>query len=112
MYQPARRSGRTTRMLTEALEAAMSGQAVYIIASHRHTQEYMRELLAEMSPASDFGIKIEFPAPSNFDWESLTLLGAHQNCRVLVDHLAIEVKYARILDMLHRHDAPDSQSAP
>jgi hypothetical protein len=36
----------------------------------------------------------------------MTLRGAHPNCIVLVDHFAIERRYAAVLEMMHRYDRP------
>jgi len=97
---PLRGTGRTTRMLAEAKELAKSGRAVYVIAA---TQAHARQLKYMMG--CDLGIKIEVPSSlGNFDWDQMRLLGAHPNCAVLVDHYAIEMKYASILWMLHKYD--------
>lgn len=50
-------------------------------------------------------IKFELAdSPGNFDWQTMTLVGAHPNCVVLVDHYAIEQTWSRMLEMLHRFD--------
>lgn len=102
-----RRTGRTTRMLEHAKKLAREGRAVYVIADNAMD---MRRLEAECNEPS-LGIKFETPhSPGNFDWETMRLIGAHPNCVVLVDHHAIEDRYARILEMLHAYDLPDKNT--
>jgi hypothetical protein len=91
-------------MLTEAINEASNGRAVYIVAADRRHVENLTKQLAQLGGLG-LGIKIETPPDlSNFDWERLRLRGAHPNCLVLVDHHAIESRYARILHELHRWD--------
>lgn len=101
--QPYRRSGRTTRMLKEAMKLAQEGRAVYIVA---HTSSQVKELENRLGPAGEqLGIKVDVPEfLGNLSWETLTLTGAHPNCVVLVDHHTIEARFAGMLEMLHRFD--------
>lgn len=95
-----RKSGRTTRMLVEAERLASDGRAVYVIAANMAEVSRLQSLLR-----SDSGVKVETcDSPGNFDWDTLSLKGAHPNCVVLVDHYAIECRFRRILDELHRYD--------
>jgi len=41
----------------------------------------------------------------------MRLIGAHPNCVVLVDHHAIEDRFARVLEMLHAYDEPSAQES-
>lgn len=97
----SRRTGRTTRMLDHAKQLSREGRAVYIIAASEREVKRLREMLGPGYP--DIKIETSGSLP-NFDWEFLTLRGAHPNCRVLIDHYAIEVRYARMLEMLHYYD--------
>lgn len=102
------RTGRTTRMMGEAKRLARAGRAVYVIAwSGDHAKMLERSLTTE---EAELAIKFETAAsPGNFEWEpSPRLLGAHPNCVVLVDHAAIERRFAGILRELHRWDPPDA----
>ena len=101
-----KRTGRTTRMLNEAIRLADEGRAVYVIAaSHDHARR-LSALLPE-----DCGVKVEPPdAKGNLDWQATRLQGGHPNCVVLVDHYAIEKHYWCLLDMWHRFDAPGGES--
>lgn len=96
-----RQSGRTTRMLAEAGRLAKDGRAVYVIAANEVERRRLQSMLPNDSP-----VKVETgSSPGNFDWDQLALRGAHPNCEVLVDHYAIEMRYSRILNELHRYDA-------
>lgn len=99
------RTGRTTRMLGEAKRLARAGRAVYVIAaSHVHAKQLESTLSTD---DLELGIKFETAeSPGNFQWEPYPhLRGAHPNCVVLVDHYAIECKFAWILRELHFWDA-------
>ena len=99
----ARQTGRTTRMLAEAKELAKAGRAVYIIAATKSDARHMESMAGD--EMRDLGIKIGAPSSiGNFYWDQMQLLGAHPNCVVLVDHYAIEMRYAAMLRMLHRWD--------
>lgn len=103
MYVSKRNSGRTTRMIDEALRLSREGRAVYVIMDNMERARYHQRKLDHEYPYS--GVKFETPSsPGNFDWGSLRLIGAHPNCVVLVDHFAIERKFGAILDELYRYD--------
>ena len=101
-------TGRTTRMLGHALFFARAGRAVYVVAADPGHAEVMREQVQVMSGITDkepLGIKFETATSlGNFDWDTLTLIGGHSNCEVLVDHFAIEQRFSRVFEMLHRFD--------
>jgi hypothetical protein len=101
-----RQTGRTTRMLARAKQLAASGRAVYIIAAnYAEAQRLVAALGGDRPSVSIGGIKVETPETcGNFDWLTLTLRGSHQNCVVLVDHHAIESRFAAVLQELHAYD--------
>lgn len=98
-----RRTGRTKRMLSEARKLAEQGKAVYVVAA---TEQHALQLEFEAGEeATKLGIKFEtIGSLRNLDFETLTLRGAHPNCVVLVDHYAIECRFSRVLEMLHKFD--------
>jgi hypothetical protein len=96
-------TGRTTRMLQEAKRLAESGRAVYVIAATVKDANRLGKQFQELAE-KDLGVKFESCSIPNFNWESMKLIGAHPSCVVLVDHFAIEKKYANILNMLHKFD--------
>lgn len=113
--QKLRGTGRTTRMLEHAKKLALAGRAVYVIAdSERDCRRLEIECFKTGEP--NLGIKFETPdSLGNFVWEEMRLRGAHPNCVVLVDHHAIEDRFARVLEMLHAYDEPsveESRHAP
>lgn len=97
-----RQSGRTTRMLKHAMKLCDEGRAVYIIVDSLLTAERFRGLLEE--PYRNV-IKFEtVKTAPNFDWDTLSLISAHGNCEILVDHYVIEDRFRNILSMLHAYD--------
>ena len=93
-----RASGRTTRMLAEAKRQADSGKEVWVITATAREAVRMRATL------NDPRIHFESSHQSMFDWDTLRLAGIGGEAVVLVDHWAIENKYRRLLEMLHRFD--------
>jgi hypothetical protein len=95
-------------MLTEAFRQAKEGKAVYIIAAnhgHISQMEGLADRLFGAGEASALGVKFETPASlPSFDFRTMQLKGAHPNCRVFVDHWAIESEYAKMMSELHRFD--------
>lgn len=99
-----RRTGRTTRMLQEAIRlASQENRAVYV-------------MMADLAQVNAFvgtipqGLGIQFETIytlPNFNWETLTLPGAHPRCVVLVDHHAIEARFGKMLRELHHYDKAD-----
>lgn len=99
--QKLRGTGRTTRMLEHAKKLAREGRAVYVIADNTEDARRLQMHCGEPS----LGIKFETPLTlGNFDWEQMRIRGAHPNCVVIVDHHAIEDRFARVLAMLHAYD--------
>lgn len=94
-------TGRTTRMLQEAIQASKEGRAVYVIAAtHQHMQQ-----LQKMCGADDLFIKFEtLGSLGDFDFINMRSIGAHPNCLFFVDHYTIELHFRKLLDVLHRYD--------
>lgn len=99
-------------MLEHAKRLALAGRAVYVIADNERDRRRL-EIECFKTGEPNLGIKFETSgSPGNFDWEQMRLIGAHPNCVVLVDHHAIEDKYARVLEMLHAYDDPPAEDTP
>jgi hypothetical protein len=99
------RTGRTTRLLIDAVSYANKGEAVYVIAANSAERNRLLRLLWDMvDDQLCLGIKVETPSSVDLDWDSFTLRGAHPNCRVLVDHFTIEHWFSTLLSQLHRYD--------
>lgn len=112
----ARRTGRTTRMLHEALDAAIHGQSVIVIAANARLARDMQHQLHTMAEGYLTRVSlgcIEFPGAriliqtpgKDFDWMTLRVRGMDRSMRVLVDHYAIEMSFEPIITMLHRFDS-------
>lgn len=103
MMKNLRATGRTTRMLEDAINQAKNGRAVYVIAANTNQMRSL-EILGGKE-ARELGVKFETVGTlGNFDWHTMRIAGAHKNCLVIVDHYAIEHEFASILEMLHRYD--------
>lgn len=103
-------TGRTTRMMEEAIRQAKEGRAVYVLCA---TMDHAKTLEREWADRIDgLGIKIETPTSvGGWDWENMTPTHrVHQNCLFLVDTWVIEKHFSRMLNMLHRWD-PDQTPA-
>lgn len=97
-------TGRTTRMLNRAIALAREGRAVYVLVdSEQEARRLWREIPDEL------GIKVEFADNPAFDWHLMQIRGAHPNCITLVDHYAIERRFKRLLEELHRYDAEEER---
>lgn len=99
--QRLRGTGRTTRMLEHAKRMAGLGQTVYVIAVDARDARRLEMLIG----APELGINV-MPGLSAEEWDRLAVTGASLDSAVLVDHHAIEARYARQLEMLHAYDAP------
>ena len=88
-YQPKlERTGRTTRMLADAVQARQEGRAVYVIGADSKHVNILRGMTLEQ-----FGVdeseRIKFETAEtmgNWDWELMRGSGMWPNCEVFVDH--------------------------
>mgnify|MGYP001611953353 CR=1 FL=1 len=108
-----RRTGRTTRMLEDAIRLAREGRAVYVVVAYeahvQHVHAALTRMLAEPRNAdiqNNHGIKIETPIAIGMDWATLTVRSMHLNCRVLIDPHAIERQFGSILNAWIKYDEP------
>lgn len=114
--------GRTTRMLEQAAMLAKNGHYVFVVALDQQHGRYFLQLLVElggrrvgedkvlMLPEAGFGSIVVLPADSDMiDWVGMRIHRAHPSCRMLVDHLAIESRFAGMLQELHRYDPPPKE---
>lgn len=111
-----RRTGRTSRMLGDAIKLASEGRTVYVLVS-RNTFNFAYDKLRKLTkpvvyclnrPYAEFanGLKLESGVPSGFDWVVMRPLGSHPNCVFLVDHEVIERQsiYRAVDYMAHKYD--------
>jgi len=101
-----RGTGKTTRMLNDAICAAKQGRAVYVLAANKSHANILESRCSELEPKyKELGIKFETPESlGHFDWAYMRLPGAHPRCLFLADHFAIEHHFSQMLEMLHRYD--------
>lgn len=96
------RTGRTTKMLRAALEAAIDGKEVCVATATQADARDLEETFGKET-AAKLGIKFKTTTQLNLNWESMTSQ-RHGNYTLLVDHYAIETKLSKALEMLHRFD--------
>lgn len=107
MYPEKRQTGRTTRMLEHAVELSKQGKTVYVIAADKDHVKRLQYMIHKMTDGADHGIKVTTQIKMrNLDLLTMEILGAPKNCKVLVDHHAIEEEFAPLLEMLMRYDSP------
>lgn len=102
-----KRTGRTTRMLMEAIAACAEGKVCYVIVANG---QHKLDVLERLGGTVPKGMKVEtwgyVDARGGLNPDTLLPLGAHPQSLVFIDHYAIEVRYANILKELDRYNAP------
>lgn len=103
MNDELRRTGRTTRMVEEAIKLARCGHAVCILVHEgsyaRLLRQKVDDLASRLYPGIAHGIKVEafdFHWENNFDWNILRQPSAHPNSRFLLDHALVEKKIEQL----------------
>jgi len=104
LMRKKRQTGRTTRMVELAEQLAKQGRAVYILCGSVKDASWLQRRIDDQSPG--FGIKCE-RVPKVFDWQSMTIPGAHSDCVFLVEHWAIEQHFEGLLKMWCAFDRPE-----
>jgi len=113
-----RATGRTARMLLEAVKLAKQGKTVYLVADSSMQVKYLEARLPidiRQSTTYDgsYGvtmsigegrIKIISANLGHIDWDELTVMGADLQAVAFVDHFAIESRFRKLLEMYHRFD--------
>lgn len=104
-----RQTGRTTRMLERAINASKDHKVIILADSWRSANMMMNTIvgmgasIARPHEVSMGWHAIEFCIPGkNFDWKNIRS-PLHGEV-LLVDHHAIETRFASLLDMLHAFD--------
>lgn len=106
-----RLTGRTTRMLEEAIRLSSEGRAVYVLLHARKAEPEFRHRVAMICEKQG----IEVPAIEYETWESLCgsrgvdlvqqkMLGAHPNCQLLIDPHFFQHHFEHILAGFHQWD--------
>ena len=77
----SRQTGRTSRMIEDAISKIKDGKTVYIIAANAREQRRLGELVRNHPE-----VKVENPDSfGNFSWKTLRLRGADPDCVVFGD---------------------------
>lgn len=101
---PKARTGRTSRMLAEARRLRDAGRAVYVVFHSRQGWQMY-------DTPENVGLRFEtLDSLRTLDLRTGRLVGAHPNCVVLIDHYAIEERYAWALREMDRFDAEDTDA--
>jgi len=114
--QHLRGSGRTTRMLTEAIDAAKRGENVWVIAATAGEAKRLFDEAVKITgvegianlPISFRKIPAASMGVSSLDWYKMALQGVATHS-LFVDHFAIESEFGKMVEMLHRWDETPTQ---
>lgn len=100
MYESARRTGRTTRMLQDAVKKAFHGVTVYVVAYSQDHASTMWNMVENLTNGQI--LKGTLPTLHIITKDDLPIVPDH--AEVAYDHYTHERLYADILDQAHRFD--------
>lgn len=108
----ARGSGRTTRMIEEALRKQEEGRAVYILCHDSGFKRYVEHLAMKICRMHGkvFPSSIKFETVESLggthhiDWKNKTIHGAHPNCALIIDHHVWATHFGFAIDGFHEYD--------
>lgn len=102
------RSGRTTRMLAEAVKQAREGWRVEVVGATMEHAERLRGKLGETG--KELGILVTSVPPDELNIMQRLMVKDHEVDTLLVDHYTVEVHFAGVLKLLHMFDtAPEAE---
>ena len=110
MNEKLKCSGRTTKLLFEAIKLWMNGEQVCVVLSNFHDCEHYKRRIDSITSviASLYNIenRIIFITSDDISWNWGTLKrrGSDSNTKYLIDHSAIEKRFETLLTELHRFD--------
>lgn len=105
-YDPKRATGRSTRMLMEAVALAKEGRRVTVVVPGAQT--YHAHMLLEEAGVATL-VKVERPtflARIDFMERDMRVRGEDGSHVLLIDHYVLEERYHALLAMLTRYDSP------
>ena len=100
MYESARRTGRTTRMLQDAVKKAFHGVTVYVVAYNKDHASTMWNMVENLTNGQI--LKGTLPTLHIITKDDLPIVPDH--AEVSYDHYTHERLYADILEQAHRFD--------
>lgn len=101
-YNQKRQTGRTTRMLIDAIHYTTLGKKVFIVVAS-YAQAINLKSNINCNIINDLDINFILHNSPTLDWNTLTIKGI-KDCVVLVDHYVIESKFSKILDMFYTYN--------
>lgn len=101
-----RGTGRTSRMIQDAICVAQAGKLVYIICDNIDQRKAVEKQVERFVYSNSIRV-CEPQHVGEINWETLTIKGQASNTTVFVDHLVIENRLNAALDMLNRWN-PDT----
>ncbi len=120
-----RQTGRSTRMLEAAAVCAEVGNYVFVVCSTPLHITAMKKLLRDLYPDAEYvgsdkvyigRGSISFTTPDErrgWSWDTFRYSGQYPSCVVFIDHFAIEQRFDKLLDEVHRWDAePEAAVEP
>jgi len=103
-----RKSGRTTRMIKEAMELADKGHAVYVLTANAKERCRIEGIIRGVTDTALIKVETWQSLRRSVDERTLTLGLAHPNCRLVIDHYAIEHRFAVQMNIwmqkMHKYD--------
>lgn len=108
----ARQSGRTTRMLEEAiLSHQVDRRAVYILSPDENIKQETKRLAMRLChqkgielPSSIKFETVESLGFNNIDWKEKKLHNAHPNCKLFIDHHVYAKYFDFAIEGFHKYD--------
>jgi hypothetical protein len=99
MFEVLRATGRTTRLIEEAKRLQQQGKPVVVVVATAHQVNEVRIKTGDTIP-------VVHSQSSEWDWNEMRQYGRPLETEYLIDHYAIEKKYSKVLQALHRFDPP------
>ena len=95
-------------MLEEAKRLSAEGKRVCVMAANYSQADGFRRILFDMYSRDGLKSlkppKVESVLHDSWSWHEGRVTGLHHDTVYLIDHWAIEQRYAKILEELHRFD--------
>ena len=108
----ARQSGRTTRMLKQALDALVKDHAVYILSADETRAHHLKERFRQVCQQSNYLVAstpkfetLRSIGQENIDWVNTRIHRAHSNCRLFIDHHVYEHVFGHLINGYHAYDS-------
>jgi hypothetical protein len=97
MLDTLRQTGRTERMIQEALRLHGEGKPVVIVVGS--PQDFRRVTMAVRETVPVIQVS---PSDQGWNWDELRQVGRPIETEYLIDHYTIERKFGRVLEAYHR----------